>query len=90
MEWVPEQAWLTFIKIDTPAGLLTHDLAASVNPLQPPSKSDAGITSPKDLLNTLTDASENSWLVPAAITAIVAFGMVAFQLGWIRRRALLR
>ncbi|MEY2451083.1 MAG: hypothetical protein QOD92_657 [Acidimicrobiaceae bacterium] len=90
MEWVPEQAWLTFIKIDTPAGLLTHDLAASVNPLQPPLKSDAGITSPKDLVNTLTDASENSWLVPAAITAIVAFGMVAFQLGWIRRRALLR
>jgi hypothetical protein len=90
MEWVPEQEWLTFIKIDTPAALLTHDLAASVNPLQPPLKIDAGITSPKDVLNTLTGATDTSWAVPAAVTAIVAIGMVAFQLGWIRRRTLLR
>jgi hypothetical protein len=90
MEWVPDQQWLTYIKIDTPASRLTHDLAASVNPFQPPQKIDAGITSQNDVINTLTSAARDSWAVPAAITAAVAIAMVAFQLGWARRRALLR
>ena len=90
MEWVPQQGWLTYLKIDTPAGLLTHDLAASVNPLEPPSRVDAGIRSDHDLINTLTSSPERGWVVAAAIAATVAVAMVVFQLGWMRRRALAR
>ncbi|MEY2420828.1 MAG: hypothetical protein QOI95_895 [Acidimicrobiaceae bacterium] len=90
MEWIPQQGWLTYIKIDTPAGRLTHDLAASVNPFQPPVKLDAGITSPNDLINTLTAPGQNTWVLPATIAATVAVAMVVFQLGSARRRSLFR
>jgi hypothetical protein len=90
MEWVPQQQWLTYIKIDTPAGQLTHDLAASVNPFQPPSKSDAGFTPTENLINTLSDPVHNRWLVPLTVAGTAAVVMVAFQLGWTRRRALAR
>jgi hypothetical protein len=90
MEWVPQEEWLTYIKIDTPAGLLTHDLAASVNPFQPPLMVDAGITSPNDIVNTLTSPRPSSWVTPAAVAAAIAVAMVVFQLGWTRRRAMVR
>ena len=64
MEWVPQDGWLTYIKIDTPAGRLTHDLAASVNPFQPPLKVDAGITSANDFINTLTNPRHISYPAP--------------------------
>lgn len=90
MEWVPEKAWLTYITIDTPAGQLTHDLAASVNPLEPPLKIDAGITTTNDVINTLTNTDRGGWLVPAAIAAAVAIiiAVVMYQLGATRRRTL--
>ena len=90
MEWVPQQQWLTYIKIDTPAGLLTHDLAASVNPFVPPLKTDAGITSTHDLINTLSNPTQPRWLVPLTIAGAAAIAMVAFQLGWVRRRAVVQ
>jgi hypothetical protein len=90
MEWVPQQEWLTYIKVDTPAGRLTHDLAASVNPFQPPMKIDAGITSTHDLINTLPSPRDNRWVVPATIAATIATGAFVFQLGRTRRRALAR
>ena len=90
MEWVPQQEWLTYIKIDTPAGRLTHDLAASVNPLRAPLKIDAGIASTNDVINTLTSPPRSSWIVPAAIAVTVALAMVVFQLGWTRRRTAAR
>ncbi|MEY2430858.1 MAG: hypothetical protein QOC92_583 [Acidimicrobiaceae bacterium] len=89
MEWVPDKAWLTYLRVDTPAGLLIHDLAASVNPFQGPSQIDAGITSKNELLNTFTGRA-HGWLLPAAIAATVAVALVAFQLGWTRRRVLAR
>ena len=90
MEWVPQQEWLTYLKIDTPAGLLTHDLAASVNPFEAPSRVDAGIASDNELINTLTIPPRHGWVTPAAVAAAIAVAMVAFQLGWTRRRALAR
>jgi len=86
MEWVPQQEWLSYLKIDTPAGLLTHDLAASVNPLQPPSRVDAGIASSNSFLNTLTSAPSRTWFGPAAIVAVIAIAMLGFQYAWTRRR----
>ena len=91
MEWVPDKAWLTYITIDTPAGLLTHDLAASVDPFEPPLKVDAGITTTNDVINTLRPGRDG-WLVPAAIAATIAIAVavVMLQLGSARRRTLAR
>jgi hypothetical protein len=43
MEWVPEEAWLSYLQVNTPAGELDFDLAASVDPDEQPSLVDAGI-----------------------------------------------
>jgi hypothetical protein len=88
MEWVPKNAWFSYIKIDTKAGLLTHDLAASVDPSRPPLKSDAGIASTHDIINTLADADGNGALVPLVILAVVGIGITVVQLGAMRRRPL--
>jgi len=54
--------WLSYLKIDTPAGLLTHDLAASANPFQSPLKVDAGITSDTEIVQTLNPVTHpNYW-----------------------------
>jgi hypothetical protein len=86
MDWVPDRGWLTYLKVDTPAGLLTHDLAASVNPFEGPSRIDAGITSDNKFLSTLAEGSHQSWRWPTAIAATVAISMTLFQLGRSRRR----
>jgi hypothetical protein len=43
MEWVPEQMWLSYLVVDTKAGDLDFDLAASVDPDSSPSLVDAGV-----------------------------------------------
>jgi hypothetical protein len=43
MEWVPRHAWLSYMAVDTPAGELDFDLAASTDPTTPPSLVDAGV-----------------------------------------------
>ena len=35
MEWVPASMWLSYLKIDTPAGALSYDLAVDVNGYSP-------------------------------------------------------
>ena len=72
MEWVPAQEWLTYLKIDTSAGALTHDLAASVKPFASPSPVDAGLTG-NGLFNTLSLSTRSS--TTSVITAVV-FGLV--------------
>jgi hypothetical protein len=43
MEWVPEDMWLSYLQVDTPAAELDYDLAVSVDPDAPPSLTDAGV-----------------------------------------------
>jgi hypothetical protein len=40
--WVPDQAWLTFVQIDTAASKLTHDLAVDASGADLPSPVQAG------------------------------------------------
>jgi hypothetical protein len=90
MEWVPQQQWLSYLKIDTPAGQLTHDLAMSVDPQHAPSRIDAGISTPADVLNTLTGARPHSWTFPLVAAAVAAVGATTISVGWTRRRATAR
>ena len=87
MSWVPETEWLTYLTINTPARNLTHDLAASVDPVRPPSAVDAGIVT-NDLLNTLTIAGQHDWAFVAVIMASAFAMLVAIagtQVGTRRR-----
>lgn len=43
MGWLPQQMWLTYLRLDTPAGELDYDLAASVDPGARPTLADAGV-----------------------------------------------
>jgi Uncharacterized protein conserved in bacteria (DUF2330) len=43
MDWMPAQAWLTLLRIDSPAGQLTHDLAIDASGAARPSAVQAGI-----------------------------------------------
>jgi hypothetical protein len=43
MDWMPARAWLTLLRIDSPAGLLTHDLAVDASGAARPSPVQAGI-----------------------------------------------
>jgi hypothetical protein len=40
--WIPNQAWLTLVRIDTPAGQLNHDLAIDASGANEPSPVQAG------------------------------------------------
>jgi hypothetical protein len=91
MEWMPAEQWLTFLTIDTPAGNLNHDLAASVNPARQPSAVDAGLTT-ANVLNTLSIAGTRDWLALVLITSASAALLAAIagtQIGW-RRRVMAR
>jgi hypothetical protein len=87
MEWMPSEQWLTFLTIDTPAGNLNHDLAASVNPARQPSAVDAGLTA-ADVLNAPSIAGGRDWLALVLITSASAALLAAIagtQIGWRRR-----
>jgi len=87
MEWMPSEQWLTFLTIDTPAGNLNHDLAASVNPGRQPSAVDAGITT-AGVLNALSIAGPDDGLALVLITSASAalLALIAgSQLSWRRR-----
>jgi len=42
MEWVPDDMWLTYLRLSTPAGRLTYDLAMSTDAKVAPSLTDVG------------------------------------------------
>jgi hypothetical protein len=44
MSWVPNSGWLTLLRIDSPAGQLTHDLAIDASGAARPSVIQAGLT----------------------------------------------
>jgi Uncharacterized protein conserved in bacteria (DUF2330) len=45
-QWVPSAAWLTYIQLDSPAGLLNHDLAIDPTGAGRPSAIEAGYEAP--------------------------------------------
>jgi hypothetical protein len=92
MGWLPAAGmWLSYLRIDTTAGELTHDLAVDVSGRASPSPVAAGLTVPGSLAGSETDslgpagagASWPGWAWPAvafAVTAALA-GLVLIRRG---------
>ena len=80
MEWTPDQMWLTYLRVQAPAGDLGYDLAASTRPNESPSLTDAGITAPEAHAVTAASTASPIWPVVAgaavAMAAYVAFRSV--------------
>ena len=47
MEWMPSSMWLTYLRLQAPAGRLDYDLAVSADPQVAPLLTDAGIAEPE-------------------------------------------
>ncbi|HZQ58334.1 MAG TPA: DUF2330 domain-containing protein [Acidimicrobiales bacterium] len=88
--WVPDTAWLTFVRVDTPAAQLVHDLAVDVSGAGRPSVTQAGydplLPTPSPVLAATVHpagagrGARVAWAVPlgalavAACTAAIASG----------------
>jgi hypothetical protein len=96
MGWVPQQAWLSYLEIDEPAGELVYDLAINTSG-EAPSRQAAGfIPSNEALLDpaggsleralpgpTSSDTDPLRWVVPAGVGLL---GLGALAYGAVRRR----
>jgi len=95
MEWVPDEMWLTYLRLSTPAGRLTYDLAMSTDAKVAPSLTDVGFALRSAGSNpTVIGALEPGrplWPVGAgAGAATLALGVGAAAMAWraSRRRRL--
>ena len=79
MEWIPaSDMWLSYLKIDTTAGALKHDLAIDATGVGDPSPIAAGLQAPLTLPDIKDDASSLiPWLFAIAI-GLVALGTARY------------
>jgi hypothetical protein len=77
MEWVPEQMWLTYLGLDVAASDLTYDLAVATGRDALPALEDAGVTADAARVVRRGGESLRGPLAAAAVTGVVAFGVVA-------------
>jgi hypothetical protein len=73
MGWVPSEAWLSYLKLNAPAGELVYDLAVSTRPGVAPSPVDAGVDEASKAVPVppSDDSGQLQWLVAAAVAGIV-------------------
>jgi hypothetical protein len=81
MEWVPNDMWLSYLKVDTPAADLDYDLAIGADPETLPSLRDAGIEAPEARPVEVADPGPALWPLAlggaagaAALVAVLAVG----------------
>jgi hypothetical protein len=72
MGWMPEEMWLTYLKLDTLAGDLTYDLAIDVTGRGNPSPVDAGLSFP-----AIQVPREAPWVMWIAGGVLAAAGAAA-------------
>jgi hypothetical protein len=71
MEWLPAKNMrLTFLEIDTPAGLLTYDLAIDVSGAEQPSYVAAGLTDALARIREVVGGEAVSWVAMLALGSI--------------------
>jgi Uncharacterized protein conserved in bacteria (DUF2330) len=86
MGWVPDDLWLSYLRLDTPAGDLDYDLAVSTRAGSEPSAIAAGLTGPRRVLSAAADAP--GWPIAIGVGAIgVAVVALVGVPTWLRRRA---
>jgi hypothetical protein len=88
MEWVPDEMWLTYLKVDAPAAALRHDLAVSTHVDTLPSARLAGYTVRTDASTSnaaFSDEWSPTWWYLLAVGAPVA--LIAIARAVVRRRA---
>jgi hypothetical protein len=82
MEWMPDQMWLSYLTVDSPAQELDYDLAVSTREGTTPSLADAGIDPPEAVPVLPPSQRGPVWPLAAALGA--GFGVLA--VGWSRWR----
>jgi hypothetical protein len=79
MEWVPDDMWLSYMKLAAPAAELDYDLAVSATPGVTPSLVDAGVPEPEAIPVALSNAGRAWWPLAAGAAA----GATVLVVGWI-------
>ena len=74
MEWVPEDAWLTKVAIDTEAPTLKFDLAIDASGAGAPSRVDAGLDLPGAIDPTV--AATLRWIVALSFIVLGVGGIL--------------
>jgi hypothetical protein len=98
--WVADQAWLSLVRIDTPAGKLTHDLAIDASGANLPSAVQAGYNPvsvaptahlvglhPVRALASRSPIDHDALIVVFAVVATLALGFSVIAVVVGRRRA---
>lgn len=80
MEWLPEDMWLSYLSVDSPAAELDYDLAISATPGEAADLSDTGVPSPQSI--PIGDDSLPVW---PALTGLMA-GVAVLTFGLVRSR----
>ncbi len=80
MEWIPDDMWLTYLQLDSPAGELDYDLAVSATAGSAPDFADTGVAVPQTV--PIGDASPR-WPLLAGLGA--GFLTFAAAVVWVRR-----
>jgi hypothetical protein len=76
MEWVPKKMWLTFLRLNVPAGQLDYDLAVSTKADAVPALADTGVTAAEARPVDRREAGLALWpLAASAAAGIVTFGL---------------
>ena len=71
MEWLPaKNMWLTFLEIDTPAGLLKYDLAIDASGAAQPSYVAAGLTDALQRAREIVSGDAVSWVAMLALGSV--------------------
>jgi len=83
MGWIPQQAWFSYLKVDSPADQLTYDLAADVSGAGRPSLEAAALPAPARLLTPPSDRTW--WLAPVTLGAVLAGVGLVGLMGYRRR-----
>jgi Uncharacterized protein conserved in bacteria (DUF2330) len=79
MEWVPQDMWLSYLKLSAPAAELDYDLAVSATAGVSPSLADAGVPEPQAIPVGPQEPGRAWWPLAAGGAA----GVAVLAAGWI-------
>ncbi|MGH9227600.1 MAG: DUF2330 domain-containing protein [Acidimicrobiales bacterium] len=79
MEWVPDDMWLSYMKLAAPAAELDYDLAVSATPGVTPSLVDAGVPEPEAIPVEPPGSGREWWPLAAGGAA----GAAVLAVGWL-------